>query len=662
MRRYALLMVLALVFARAGQAAGAGIATISLQAARSAVLNDGRDSTDIIAEVRDSSGAYLPDGTTVTFSTDLGTFAQGGPTASAQTRAGTARVRLTSQRKGTATITATVAGGGFQKCEVVFTDDASETVAGNAFISIQSPGTLVYCAGERIIEANKRGSTDDGLRGFQATLAFRNIEISADSLQLDCTTNIVRANGAIVLKRGQKSLKCGRLYYEVLTGKGYATAEVDNRLRPVSIKGGDLATEVQEKGILPSVFEFADLSEAKLVVSARQILLFPGEKLQFKRPRFYQDGQHIFSMAFYTLSLYSTELFSDQLLKVGSTGLGLDVPLYYDMSPNTTGVFRVRYGDQIGRNNLATRPGLSLDLVQSYGSTGTTGRYTGEFGLTGINRGDWGFRWSHSHDFGGDTRLSAYIDLPKHQGIYGTTNLSKRFGNVLMGMTLSANRSLSGSPFSGSSAETYVETIPKRIGRTGYSIAYGGTINTSTSAAGIYRSQGTTEGVQTRLFSDPFRLDKNTTLTNYITLGHLWGTQGAAGATMLSSLAMQHSFGRSSSLQVSYDFTQQPGYITGGGHHRFSFSFGSNGGSKWNIIAQASRMLDSGVTSLLADTTYNFARRWRINLLATIQSFPAGSYRDYQFGLSRSIGGRELQFWYSTYSHRVFFDLEASRF
>jgi hypothetical protein len=73
-------------------------------------------------------------------------------------------------------------------------------------------------------------------------------------------------------------------------------------------------------------------------------------------------------------------------------------------------------------------------------------------------------------------------------------------------------------------------------------------------------------------------------------------------------------------------------------------------------------MLDSGVTSLLADLSYNFARRWHLSALATIQSFTTGSYRDFQFGIARSIGGRDLLFSYSTYSHRVFFDLQASRF
>ncbi len=654
--------VLALVVAASGAGQCMGIATVSLKTTRAAVLNDGRDSTEIIAEARDSRGVYLADGTTVTFSTDLGTFAQAGTTATAQTRSGAARVRLSSQRKGTATVTAAVQGGGFEKCEVVFTDDASETVAGNSYISVQSAGSLVYCAGERVIEALKRGATDDGKLGFQASLTFRNVQISADTLQLDCTSNVVRANGAVLLRRGQRELHCGRLNYNVTSGQGYAVAEVDGRLRPVSIKGTDLQTTVQEKGILPSIFELDDLSEAKLVVSARQVLFFPGDKLQFKRPRFYQDGQYVFSMAFYTLPLYSSQLFSDQLLTVGSTGLRADVPFYYDMTPTSTGQFRLRYGEQVGRSSFGNRPGLSVDLVQSYAAGDTRRRFTGEFGLTGLNRTDWGFRWSHSQDFGGDTRGSAYIDLPQHRGIYGSSNLNKRIGNFSVGLTLSGNRSLTSRTYSGSSADAYVESLPRRLGKSGYSVAYGGTVSSITSVAGTYKTSGTNEGIQARFYSDAFKLDRRTTLTNYITLGHQWGGLGYSGARVVSSLALQHSLSQSATLQAAYDFTGQPGATAGGGRHRLNVSLGSNGGSKWYVMAMASRMLDTGITSLLADTTYNFARRWRVNFTATVQTFTTGSFRDYQVGISRSIGLRDIQLIYSTYSHRFFFDLQASRF
>ena len=120
------LRVLALLAAAgilAPSALSNGLPTVKLTASRMAVLNDGRDATELMAEVRDSSGRPVPDGTQVIFHTNLGAFAEN-PTV--QTRAGTARIRLTSPQKGTALITAQTSGiyaGGVQKIEITFTDD-----------------------------------------------------------------------------------------------------------------------------------------------------------------------------------------------------------------------------------------------------------------------------------------------------------------------------------------------------------------------------------------------------------------------------------------------------------------------------------------------------------------------------------------------------------
>src|SRR5215470_17995189 len=64
--------------------------TLVLTVSRTAVMNDGKDNTEVIAEVRDASGNLAPDGTQVSFTTSLGQFA---PAPVATTRAGNARVR-----------------------------------------------------------------------------------------------------------------------------------------------------------------------------------------------------------------------------------------------------------------------------------------------------------------------------------------------------------------------------------------------------------------------------------------------------------------------------------------------------------------------------------------------------------------------------------------
>ena len=84
-------LVLSLLVTALTRAYGVGVPTIGLKSTRAAVLNDGRDYHEIIADIRDNTGAYVPDNTTVTFQASGGQFS--GPTA-VGTRAGSARIRL----------------------------------------------------------------------------------------------------------------------------------------------------------------------------------------------------------------------------------------------------------------------------------------------------------------------------------------------------------------------------------------------------------------------------------------------------------------------------------------------------------------------------------------------------------------------------------------
>src|SRR5207247_1886039 len=108
-----------------------------------------------------------------------------------------------------------------------------------------------------------------------------------------------------------------------------------------------------------------------------------------------------------------------------------------------------------------------------------------------------------------------------------------------------------------------------------------------------------TQGVQTRIFSKPFKLDRDTTLTNYVTLGNIWTNSGNGGVSALASLTADRRLFKSANLQLTYDFTRQPTFITGGGNHRVSASFIANPGNKWSLSVFGSTMLDAPSSSLL---------------------------------------------------------------
>ena len=47
------------------------------------------------------------------------------------------------------------------------------------------------------------------------------------------------------------------------------------------------------------------------------------------------------------------------------------MPYYYDMTPGSTGVFRLRHLTREGHSVYATEPGWSLDMTQSYNTIGS---------------------------------------------------------------------------------------------------------------------------------------------------------------------------------------------------------------------------------------------------------------------------------------------------
>ncbi|MGC8666789.1 MAG: Ig-like domain-containing protein [Chthonomonadales bacterium] len=654
MRNHVIRLWLCMAFFAESVAAGsAGTPTIQLTASRMVVLADGRDTTEIIAEVRDATGSYVPDGTVVSFTTTRGMFVGGG---AAQTRAGVARVRLSSQQTGTATVTAAVVGRA-ESMDITFTNDPSETFQGNLFAAVQG-GSVVYSADYRVIEAVAKEGSSGSKRPAHAT--YRNFEVLADRIQIDCNLNVLRASGNAVLRRGNHRVRCGKLFLQMIGGEAYAVAEMGDRLRPVKITGPDLKMTVEPNGIAPARFEMADLADSKLLITAQQVLLFPGQKLQFKRPHFYQDGQHLVSMPFYSLALMSNELFTDQFLTVGTQGIGLDVPLYYDLTPSSTGIFYIRHGERYGSSVYATRPGWSLDLLQGYNSLGGSGRYTGQFGFTGITRSDWGFRWTHSQEFTTDARGSFYLDFPQHRSVYGSANLTKQMGPVYAGLNISGNRSFAGFPSSGYDTELYLETLSKRLGSTGYFYAVGTTTALQQVNSGPYRTRMQSQDVHARIYSNPFRLDRNTVLTSNFTVGNVWANHGG-GASVVASMAASRRL-PGASLQLAYDYTQGPVLLATDGHHRLSLSLITTGSGRWSTAVSGSMMLDTTSSSLMANVSYTLAPRWHLSLASSLQRFMAGQYRDYELSIGRTLGARELVFSYSTFSHRIFFDLEAGRF
>ena len=649
-----LLYILLALLGLQASASAAGIPTLQLSAHHAALLADGKHTTTLQVQVRDSSGRSAPDNTVVQFATNSGTIS---PT-SAPTRGGIATATLTSaQIAGVARITAFSSGGVSNVLEILFTDDPDLTIGGAAYVSFSSTSYLAYSSTDRVIEASGKSSG--------ARLNYKNVTLSADRMQMRCEDLIVRALGDVILKRGAYTLKATKLYYSLQTGEGFAMSEVNGKPQAVTVQGDNLRTEVSKTVIPGSYVTMPDL-QIKLVIAARGITYFPGEKLQFIRPKFFQDQNQVLALPYYELALFSQELFSDQFFSVGTSGFGLTLPIYYNLSPKSSGIVYLRHQQQIGRGFYSTESGWAVDVIQGYNGQGEK-RYEGAYGFTGLTRSDWGFRWSHNQEFSSATQGSFYFELPHHDSLYSSANITQQQKNIRIGANFSGGQTFTSTHTMTSRGDVYVETQPHRFMG---SKTYGYTIGTNLTSAqtaskesGITNFRETSENVSFRAFTRPTPIDSRTTFTNSFSLGHTWSDTGGTGIAALASFAFDHTLPGGSTANFTYDFVSQPkGAFNSGGNHRVSGNFTLNHSKRLSLTIFGSAYLDANQASVLADMSYRIDKKWRLIGSVTMQRFDTDNYSDFELTIGRQIGAREVQLTYSTNRHRFSFDFTATRF
>ncbi len=630
-----------------------GVTTVNLRATRNALLADGKQTTILRAEVRDSSGRYAAENTMVQFQTTGGALSA----SQAPTHGGIATVSLNSATTGVVRVTAFAPGGASAPVEILFTDDPEATFQGNNYMLFSSSSYLAYSATDKAIESIGK---DGGAR-----LAYRNIEISADRLQMSCSDLIVRGRDNITVKRAGKTLKATRLYYSLQSGDGYAIAEIDNRLQTVILAGENLRIEPSKTPIPTSYLRLPEL-QVKLNIVAKSITYFPGDRLQFRRPRFFQDQVQILALPYYEVGLYSNELFTDQFLSVGTSGFGLELPFYYNLSPHGDGIVYLRHQQPLGRGYYSTQPGWAVDVIQGYSSQGDH-RYEGAYGFTNLTRGDWTFRFNHNQEFNSKTQGSFDLEFPQHNSIFSAANFSHQMKAIRVGADFSGGQTFTSDNTVSSQANIFAETLPHPfLGSRGYQYAVGTnytSAETHSGLVGVTNYQQTSENATMRIFSRPVQLDRRTTFNNSFTFGHTWSDTGGTGLTSLATLALDHTLPRGGGLNLSYDFVKQPrGIFTANGQHRVSATFNMQGSKRFQAFVFGSAYLDAPEASVLGDISYKLNGRWRIMGAVTLQRFNGDTFNDIELIVGRRIGARELQLGYSTQTRRFSFDFTATRF
>ena len=680
-------LIMAGASATSASAAAAGIATIKVTLERDTIRADGRSTTLISVQVRDDNGHFVPDGTRVRFSTTAGQL----ETSIKETQNGIAVVTLTAANlSGVAVVTINLEGGlqaAQTNTQITFSEDAVTAETGTNWVKI-SGAYAAYLSDYHLIQANgKRGKS-------QAKLEYRGLTIFADSFQLDVQSNQLQAVGDVKISQGKgNDLSFNALRYNIAQALGTGERLDEGRSIPALLTGasGHIIASDVPAGSPPldrSAWSLKDVSDSNVAIVARSIQLNPNNQVQFRKASFYVDGSKTLSLPLHVMDLQQGQLFREQIIGLGPTGVSVDLPLYYNMSPQGIGTLHVRRGAQVGTSAYSVRPGWRADLEQSYsGKNGMEGTVQ----VNNVAQGDWGVQLRHAQRFGNTTNGSLFVDFPNNRDLYVTSQMSRMFKTFSVNAVGYASRSPGyDDPLAGGKddpggilrGQLYAQTNPRvflKQRKLLYSLSVG------TSRQSFYGFKASTQGILTnnnanlRLNTTPIAIGPQLSLTQSVSIGqatlggsavdrHVYTGPGS-GMTLLGSTVVSRKFGTLGLGSLTYDYAQTPlglgfsnGYGTAIGRHRAGLNLNLGDESKLSLSVNASQGLDVPTTTLFSNVLFGLGGPWRGRISFTTTRYGGYGYQDSEFALVRRIAGRDVALYYSTTARRIRLDFAGVRF
>jgi hypothetical protein len=660
---------LALIFG----AAFAQQAQIKLSAYPAMSVADGRSTTTITAEIRDSHGNLVPDGTRVVFESTLGNFRE----TIVQTRSGMARAILQAGGvPGVATIKATTVEGITQPTtlEFEFVGDRSMLSAGMDYIELVSPKYMEFVPDTRIMAA---ATPDKGV-----SVRYRDISVEADDVQINIFRSELRARKA-TLKIGKLTQNFDELYLKLTDRTGIGSTRFKAVLpNPIGMRGwmpvfltdelGRVQTigqEVERYGLVdikrdeitPATtrdnaykLTFEETGVYTSSISAKKAVIFPQREIQFQRAEILVSGSRVMQMPLYQLNLMqsSGNGVMSSLVNVQNNQVQVNYPYYLSLKPGQTSLLRFRTGDKYGRGvGGSSAAFLDYELNWNRGD-----EMDGKLTLSGIGRKD--ITPSIQQYLRIDDRTSAFAmaEMPANKSVFGSVNLSRMYN----GFSLSVNGNMS-QVFRGISSTSrdfsfVADKDPTKIGKLPVRLYMGVTAQDSstktiTPDGDISRSQ-TAIGLRARFQSLPIQLSTRSTFYAGLTTAYLTGRNTLKGVTMMGEASLTQRISNSLRLTGSYSYLRDGYNDQFLGHNRVGLEANYET-ERFRLRLLGNKSLDLNRMSLYGDMQLHLGGSWWFSSAYTLEKYISSNFLDYYFGLGYRISGREVGLVWSKSTNRI---------
>ncbi|MBX3110954.1 MAG: hypothetical protein KF857_03010 [Fimbriimonadaceae bacterium] len=637
--------------------------TVTLNAFPSATVADGRSTLTISAEVRDSNGNLVPDGTAVIFETKLGEFREN----VIKTQNGFARAVLQAGSiPGISVVRATCQRfSAFGQYEIQFFADKAALDTAKEYIEIFGEDSLLYSVQEKTMEASGRGKG--------AHLRYREVEIKADDLQVNVPTYEVRARKARVTI-GKTTTEFDELYMKLNQRKGWGFAMADfpvvrtqgngivnvvtedrrSRLWAVDLDQSGLhkRTETMDRNQL----KFKDILGSLSMVEAKRATAYPHKTIQFHRANVKVGGQSVMKLPLFEMNVYtSSPIITEQFVNVSSNQLAVNYPYYLSLKPGETSLARFRWGNRYG-TGVGAGSGMFIDYERHWNRGD---EMEGAFTVGGIGRDDWGAGIRQFWMTPDRTSISAQIDVPAHQSIFANASVNKPFGSYTANLNVSHGTNLSGPSFVNDQANLTVEKDPVKIGKTGAKVFFGMTANEQRLSNDGGSTVQEAVGLQARFVSPYWRIDKRSGLNASYRIAQLTGTNVNVGLSHYATLNYDTTIGQGMALNVVYDFVEDGFTAPLLGRHRLSAeSYFTKG--HFRFSASATKTLDLDRLSLSSRMSYSFSNLWHLHYSYLWDKYEGEGFLNQTIILGYKLGLREVGLSYSQQTKRLGIEILGS--
>jgi len=689
-----LLLSTVLVCAAAAQQRNIRISSFPIVA-----IADGRSQVAITAEVRESSGVFVPDGTRISFATTLGQFRETIVT----TTNGFARAILVSGNiAGIAKIRANDVSGLSTPAvlDFEFVSDKTQLSSAQEFVEVTTDDNLEYAYTPHILWAS---SSKQGVH-----IRYRDTTIEANDLQLDTQTLEIRAKKVrIKIKNVTRDFE--ELFYSLKSRKGFGiTTFTGYPFPPTLLPAGPFLlagveplpeeegtgyrlarkrnfysflnlnrnqVERPTKAVDTNLLLFKNFDKEQMTLTAKRATVFPGRYIQFAKAEFRLYGERVlFPLPLYQLSLNSgqNQLFGESIITLNNSTLGVNYPYYVGLQPGETSLVRFRTGQSYGRGINVNR-GVFFDYELNWNKGDDM---QGGLVWTGLGRDDYGIGFRQFNRLNPRTNLSFQLDAPAGRSLFGAASLSQQALGFNWTANASGNKSLVGIRNSSQSTNFIAETEPIKTGKLPLRLYYGVRVDSSQSSfetlvadpndpnntlsSNITQNQQS-YGLIVRGVTQSLKVDNKSSVQLGFILNQLNGSNVIQPITFSGQAIMQSNLAKGLSNTLTFDYVRDPLSEGALGRYRLTTQASYFEG---NVRASvfANRSLDIDRFSLFSDISYLLNKKIRLGYQYTLDRQVGGSLVDYNVVLGFRIEGSEIGLVYSARTQRIGFQLGGAAF